>query len=244
MHFDQAEFEIRCEWGAKGVARLAPMSDVIIIVDVLSFSTCVEIATHRGAIVYPYRFNDASAKIFAQSVKAELADKRGGSRYSLSPTSLVSIDPGTRLVLPSPNGSSLSLAAGITPTLTACWRNCRAVALAAMNYGRQITVVPAGEQWSDGSLRPCVEDLIGAGAVMSHLSGHRSPEAQVAIAAYQSSQSDLKHLIRQCGSGKELIDRGFAQDVELASKLDVSDCVPTLTDGAYVGLPGGQSQIS
>lgn len=27
----------------------------------------------------------------------------------------------------------------------------------------QVSVVAAGKRWSDGSLRPCVEDLVGAG---------------------------------------------------------------------------------
>ncbi|MGL5074918.1 MAG: 2-phosphosulfolactate phosphatase, partial [Waterburya sp.] len=104
MNFDQIDFEVRCEWGKQGVLQLAPISDVIIIVDVLSFSTCIEIANSRGAIAYPYQWQDQSAKAFAQSVNAELADKRGSSSYSLSPASLISITPKTRLVLPSPNG--------------------------------------------------------------------------------------------------------------------------------------------
>ena len=37
MTFDQQEFDIRCEWGEQGVAHLAPISDVCIIVDILSF---------------------------------------------------------------------------------------------------------------------------------------------------------------------------------------------------------------
>jgi len=156
------------------------------------------------------------------------------SRYSLSPVSLIPISKGTRLVLPSPNGSSLSLATAATPTLTGCLRNCRAVALAAMNYGQRIAVVPAGEKWSDGSLRPSFEDLIGAGAIISYLEGSSSPEAQAAATAYRGVQQSLGCLIKQCGSGKELIDRGFEQDVELAAKLNISDCVPTLVDGAYV----------
>jgi 2-phosphosulfolactate phosphatase len=234
MSFDQSEFEVRCEWGEKGVLQLAPISDAIIVIDVLSFSTCIDIANSRGAIVFPYQWQDESVEAFAQSNNAEVAEKRGSSRYSLSPTSLLSISEGTRLVLPSPNGSSLSLAAAVTPTLTACLRNCRAVALAAMNYGRRIAIIPAGEKWSDGSLRPSFEDFIGAGAVISYLKGHLSPEARSAVAAYLGVHQPLEHLIEQCGSGQELIERGFKQDVDLASKIDVSDCVPTLVNGAYV----------
>jgi len=36
MLFDQSEYALRCEWGAQGVAQLAPISDVLIVVDVLS----------------------------------------------------------------------------------------------------------------------------------------------------------------------------------------------------------------
>jgi 2-phosphosulfolactate phosphatase len=103
-----------------------------------------------------------------------------------------------------------------------------------MNYGRRITVVPAGERWSDASLRPSFEDLIGAGAIVSYLRGSLSPEAQAAAAAYRGVQSTLGNLMKQCGSGRELIERGFEQDVDLAVELNVSDCVPTLIDRAYV----------
>lgn len=234
MNFDQANFEVRCEWGEKGVFQLAPISDVVVIVDILSFSTCIDIANSRGAIVFPHQWKDESAKLFAQSVDADVAEKRGSSRYSLSPASLLSIEPGTRLVLPSPNGSSLSLATGGTPTLTGCLRNCRAIALAAMNYGQRIALIPAGEKWHDGSLRPSFEDLIGAGAIISYLEGKLSPEAQLAVEAYRGIRQSLKHLIKQCGSGQELLERGFEQDVDLATEMNISDYVPTLVNGAYV----------
>jgi 2-phosphosulfolactate phosphatase len=106
-------------------------------------------------------------------------------------------------------------------------------ALAAMSYGRRIAVVPAGERWSDGSLRPSFEDFVGAGALLSYLEGNLSSEARSAIAAYQGIRESLGVLMKQCGSGKELIERGFEQDVNLASEIAVSDCVPTLINGAY-----------
>lgn len=234
MKFDQAKFDVRCEWGLQGVLQLAPISDVVIIVDVLSFSTCVDIVVGQGAIAFPYQWRDESASAFAQSMDAALAAKRGKGKYSLSPASLLSIPQGTRLVLPSPNGSTLSLATGATPTIAGCLRNAKAVALAAMSYGSKIAVIPAGERWGDHTLRPALEDLMGAGVVLSYLTGSLSPEAQLAVTAYQSMRQNLDLLIKQCGSGQELIEQGFERDVDLALQLNVSDGVPTLVKGSYI----------
>ena len=233
MLFDQSEYNIRCEWGEKGVALLAPISDAIIIVDVLSFSTSVEVATAQGALVYPYRWKDETANEFANSVEAEVADANNKRGYCLSPASLQGLPFGMRLVLPSPNGSSLSLSTGSTPTIAGCLRNCRSVAEFAMTRGANIAVIPAGERWDDGSLRPCVEDLVGAGAIISYLQGRLSPEARVARSAFEGASSNLIEQLERCNSGKEKETRGEAKDVLIASELNGSVCVPILIDGAY-----------
>jgi 2-phosphosulfolactate phosphatase len=62
MYYDQSEYDIRCEWGLNGVVNLGAMCDAVVIVDVLSFSTCVDVAVERGAVVYPYRWRDAQAE--------------------------------------------------------------------------------------------------------------------------------------------------------------------------------------
>lgn len=236
MFFEQAEFDIRCEWGERGVSVLAPISDVVIIVDVLSFSTSVAVAVAQGARVFPYRWKDERAAAFATSVQAELADlKRIPGKYSLSPQSLTHVSPGTRLVLPSPNGATLSLAAKATPVLAGCLRNARAVARAAQKYGTKIAVIPAGERWpEDQSLRPAFEDLLGAGAIISALSATLSPEALSAVAVFQGARSRLDEHLSRCSSGKELIEQGYADDVRLASQLNVSECAPVLIDGSFV----------
>lgn len=241
MYFDQQEFDVRCEWGERGVEVLAPISHVVIVVDVLSFSTSVDIAVGRGATVFPFSWKDDRAAEFAAAVRAELADaKRTPGRLSLSPESLLRIRPGARIVLPSPNGATLTVAAGPAPVLAGCLRNARAVALAAQRFGPKIAVIPAGERWpADHSLRPAFEDLIGAGAIISYLGGTLSPEATGALAAFQQVKTRLGEHLRQCGSGKELIARGFAEDVNLASQLDASDCAPLLIDGAYVRAGAG-----
>jgi 2-phosphosulfolactate phosphatase len=238
MIYDQSEFDLRCEWGPQGVAQLAPISDVVVIVDVLSFSTCVEIATNNGAIIFPYAMGDESVIDYAKSIQAELASHRqtlSTTGYSLSPKSLTEISAGTKLVLPSANGSFLTLHTGKTPTLAGCLRNCEAVARFAQTYGSKIAVIPAGERWKDdGSLRPAFEDLLSAGAILSYLHGSLSPEAEVAVVTFQTFQKDLLGYLQKSSSGKELIAKGFEADVEIASALNVSNCVPLFTENAYV----------
>jgi 2-phosphosulfolactate phosphatase len=232
-YFDQSDSAIRCEWGLHGVEALAPISDVVIIVDVLSFSTCVEIAVNRGATVFPYRWKDESAIEFAKQKNAILAGARGEGKYSLSPGSLVHIQPGERIVLPSPNGGTLTLATGTTPTLAGSLRNASAVAKYAKSLGTRIAVIPAGERWEDDSVRFAVEDFIGAGAIISALRGTRSPEAEAAMDAFENARRELPGALRRSSSGKELIGRCFPEDVEIASPLDVSTVVPVFRDGAF-----------
>ena len=235
MWFDQQAYDVRCEWGLHGVELLAPAADVAIIVDVLSFSTCVDVATRRGAVVYPARWKekDSAAAELARSVDGVLAGQRSREQVSLSPTSLMSIATGTRLVIPSPNGATLSATTGRTPTLTGCLRNASAVARRAQTFGTRIAVIPAGEQWPDGTLRPSVEDWLGAGAILAHLSGALSPEAASARSAFEAARSQLSSILRGCASGRELIEGGWDDDVEVSAALNVSDASPLLHDGAY-----------
>lgn len=234
MHWDQAEYDLRCEWGLAGVETLAPISDAVIIVDVLVFSTAVDIAVARGASVLPYRWRDRSAEAFAKSKGALLGTPRSAGGYSLSPPSLQSIPANTALVLPSPNGGTLCMMAGAAATFTACLRNCRAVAASARARGSRIAVVPAGEQWGDGALRPAIEDLIGAGAVLASLPGRPSPEAETAIAVFERFQESLYDALVRSTSGKELVARGFACDVEVAAEYAVSTAVPVMKEDRFV----------
>jgi 2-phosphosulfolactate phosphatase len=193
----------------------------------------VDVATARGARVHAC--DETAGREVAERTGAELAGHRGSdTRYSLSPCSLLGIAEGTHLVLPSLNGSALSSQVGAVPTLAGCLRNAEAVARAAAGQGTRISVIPAGERWPDGSLRPCVEDWLGAGAILSHLSGSLSPEARLARAAFQESRAELDRMLRESGSGRELRERGFGEDVTLAAQLDASATAPRLEDGAYV----------
>ncbi|ASO19140.1 2-phosphosulfolactate phosphatase [Actinoalloteichus hoggarensis] len=240
----QEHHRIRSGWGEAGLAALADDCAVVIVVDVLSFSTAVDVALGRGARVLPLRWRDERAAEAAAAAGATLAGPRGGAGWSLSPTSLHDLPAGRLLALPSPNGATLCAAAATrrVEVLVGCLRNASATAHRALESanGAPIAVIAAGERWGvdDGPLRVAVEDLLGAGAVIAALSGGTtagcSPEAAVAEASFLGCRDRLGALIADCTSGRELRDGGYAADVEQASRLDVSRCAPRLVDGVLV----------
>jgi 2-phosphosulfolactate phosphatase len=155
---------------------------------------------------------------------------------TLSPASLLGVEDGERLIMPSDNGSVISHAAFMSGLSVVAGSLRNASAVARWLDGRFATVglVPVGEQWADGAMRVCYEDLIGAGAIasrMAELGGETgmSPEVRAAAAAYRSRES-----FTAVPSGQELVGRGFAEDVRLAEELDADDVVPLLRDGRYV----------
>jgi 2-phosphosulfolactate phosphatase len=132
-----------------------------------------------------------------------------------------------------------TLATGAAVVLAGCLRNAAAIARAAAARGQRILVVPAGERWPDGSLRPCIEDWLGAGAILSHLPGDASAEARAAVAAYRELESEVPGALCSSLSGRELIERGYAGDVELAAEVGVSAAVPELDGGAFASARAG-----
>lgn len=262
MYYEQSEYDIKCEWGLKGIKALNDVSDVFIIVDVLSFSTCVDVALSRGAIVYPHFNRDEETIEYARQIGAEIAvsrkDDPEGKQYSLLLSSLMRIPKGTKLILPSPNGSAISFAVKNKPLICGCLRNAKAVADYVINNYKRISLIPAGEKWEDGSLRPALEDMIGAGAIISNLRGSLSPECLSVLAVFNSFKDNISDALKSSSSGKEhksvfdsfktglegalkisssgkeLIERGYEKDIEIASELNVSSCVPVLSDGGYI----------
>jgi 2-phosphosulfolactate phosphatase len=94
-------------------------------------------------------------------------------------------------------------------------------------------VILDGERWLEGSLRPAVDELLGAGAMIHHLTWHCSPEAQVARDAFRSAAHDLTRSIRDSISGRKFVGRGFLRGVDMALEVDVSECAPLLRNDAY-----------
>jgi 2-phosphosulfolactate phosphatase len=233
----QDDYEVRFEWGTAGTSALAGRARIVVVVDVLRFTTAVDAAVVCGAAVYPFRWRDPSAATFARSVGATLADHTDPTGLSLSPVSLSRLGPGDAVVLPSPNGSTCAVLAdkARASVVASCLRNAHAVAAWLNDSVRPVAVIACGEHWPDGSLRPCLEDLLGAGALISQLRGSRSAEAEAAAGVWEAARSgDIGAMLRTCGSGRELREKGRSDDVEYAGKVEASTAVPLLIGGRFV----------
>ncbi|HKN56025.1 MAG TPA: hypothetical protein VJX66_26250, partial [Amycolatopsis sp.] len=64
--WEQSDYDVRLEWGGEGVAVLGRECAVLIIVDVLSFSTTTDIVLGRGGRVLPVRWRDERAVLYAR----------------------------------------------------------------------------------------------------------------------------------------------------------------------------------
>ncbi|MDG4824114.1 2-phosphosulfolactate phosphatase [Asanoa sp. WMMD1127] len=255
----QQGYGVRFDWGPEGARRLAPGSAYAVVVDVLSFTTSVSVLVDAGTRVHPRAWHEAPP---ASDGGIPVATGRRSTTperpWSLSPAALRRAPRTPDLILPSPNGSAIAAAIQDHCGLVAgSLRNAAAVGrwLRAAGVGtpeRPLTVIAAGERWPDGSLRPAMEDLLGAGAVIAALRTGSpsprgtadlaaratadlttlSPEADLAARAYRAT-ADPRQAIMDSASGRELAAIGFADDVAVAVEIGASDTVPILRDGAF-----------
>lgn len=239
--FDQSSFHCRVEWGRRGARDAADRGDLVIVVDVLSFSSTVVTALNYGAIIYPYPPNlngkDFAGKIGAQYILGRSEAAKLGIP-TLSPVSFNQAHENKKYVLNSLNGAFCTWIASKVPALLiGSLINASSVARVANQLSTQanvnITVIPCGEQWNDvraneDTLRPSIEDYLGAGAILAELEGNKSPEAELCTAAFTHANQKISDLIWDCGSGRELREKGFAEDVRHCSQLNIFQTVPLL----------------
>jgi 2-phosphosulfolactate phosphatase len=252
--YEQDAADLRLEWGIDGVHALADCA-VLVVVDVLVFTTTVDIALGRGGRVLPLPWRDERAVEAAKAAGAMLTrsglagiERQSGLRadtghgWTLRPSSLTELPEGTFLAISSPNGATLSAAAAETgaTVLAGCLRNASAVAAAAADLAGDgaVGIVPAGERWRDTPdkrLRPGIEELLGAGAIADAVPGRRAPsaEAQLAALTYRAAGARVPELVAESVSGRELITAGVPADVRLASDVDASTVVPVLAEGVF-----------
>lgn len=249
----QQAYRVRFERGEHGALgllnRRPPDVEVAIVVDVLSFSTAVDVAVARDAQILPSRFKALEesaqlAKLYDAHLAVPRAQRSPESPYTLSPSTLDALPLGARLVLPSPNGARCVRAVydrRVPVVVVGCLRNATAVAAFARSRAGargSIAVIAAGERWSDGTLRPALEDDLGAGAILAALAPHdvsTSPEAHAAAQLFAALRDGLDAAVRDSVTGRELTESGYGDDVDRALEVDVSARVPTLRPDGFIG---------
>ena len=256
--FRQAGTGVRFDWGVTAAATLPGPASALVVVDVLSFTTAVSVATGRGIAIAPYPLGVAGAADLAERLGAALAvprrERSPAHPWTLSPGALLAAPPTHRLVLPSPNGSAIAAAVaggqggddpgertGGPAVVAGCLRNVTATAdwLVARGYGTDespVWLIAAGERWPGGSLRPALEDQLGAGALADALERagcSLSPEARAAARTFAGT-ADLLKAITSCASGCELLAMGFPDEAEIAAALDADDHASVMVGEMFV----------
>lgn len=212
--FDQSTYQVRLEWGTAGLARLAP-TDIVVVVDVLRFSSTVIDAVVSGTEVV-------------------LADAEGWSRNGAAVAAAAAPDA-TVLIGGVRNASAVARA---VQTLQERRQARTSVAIiAAGEADAEGTLRFAVEdQLGAGAIVLALSDR-GI--------DHTAPDAAVAAEGFRALRGALRHMIGASGSGRELAGGVEATTrIEAAglvptsttdaAALDAVDVVPVLRAGAFV----------
>jgi 2-phosphosulfolactate phosphatase len=234
---------IQLAWGRRGAQAAADRGDILVVIDTLRFSTAAT-AVHYGALIYPCPPDEALATALARRVGGQVAihslrqDRSTGLGFTLSPRSYLGIEPGTRVVLPSPNGSTCCrYGAQAAALFVGALVNAQAVVGAASHllsgdHRLGATILACGERWpvpdEEGVLRFALEDYLGAGAILSALPFAQTIEAEACAETFQAMRGNLEAVLWECESGQELRAKGLGEDVAYAAQLNLYDTAPVL----------------
>lgn len=206
--FDQHRYQVRHDWGVEGLRRLHP-ADVVVVVDVLRFSTTMTDAVARGESV---ALDESAHAVSLNGAAVAAAAGATGAVVLL--------------------GCLRNASAIAEAVLAEQKRRGERTSIAVIAAGE----LPTGR--AAGGLRFAVEDQLGAGAIIDALGGlgidHTSPESAAACEAFRGLRPAVRHLLTASGSGQELLDRGLRDEVLNAAAVDAASVVPVLRDGVFV----------
>ena len=207
--FDQSRYQIRFEWGVDGLERLAP-ADIVVVVDVLRFSTTV---TDRVAAGERVALDATAHAVSLNGARvAEWADAAGHRPVVLL-------------------GCLRNATAVARDVLAEQARRAARTSVAVIACGES-----AGRE-AGAPLRFAVEDLLGAGAIIDALGAlgidHTSPEAAAAGEAFRGLARASRHLLTSSGSGQELLSMERRAEVLAAAEVDATASVPVLRAGFF-----------
>ncbi|MFF7291608.1 2-phosphosulfolactate phosphatase [Microbacterium sp. NPDC008134] len=203
--FDQSTYQVRLDWGLAGLERLAE-SDVVVIVDVLHFSTRLADAVADGATI-------------------ELPEAATWSPDPVAPALAVTSAAGGATVLV----GGIRNATAVARTVQAIQEERQArtsVALIAAGErdGSNDVRFAVEDHLAAGAIIAALTDL-GI--------DHTAPDAAVAAEGFRALRRALGHLISASGSARDSAD---AEAVAAASRLDAVSAVPVFRDRVFTAF--------
>jgi 2-phosphosulfolactate phosphatase len=240
----EGAFVLHVLTGRDALAEHAGDDGAVLVVDVLRAGTTIACALHAGARgIIPVNTVEEALRLGAgldrtttllcgerESVRIDGFDL-GNSPAEMS-ASLVN---GKTLVLLTTNGAPVLAAAGSRRlTIAASFVTLRACAARAAAE-RRIVIVCAGS----GGLFS-LEDFVCAGLLVEEIVRESSVErilddgARLARETARTHGQNLPAMLRSSDHGRELVELGFAADLEIAADFDRFTFAPTLRDGRLV----------
>ncbi|MFS0734074.1 2-phosphosulfolactate phosphatase [Microbacterium sp. 1P10UB] len=211
--FAQSRYQVRFEWGTEGLDRLAP-ADIVVVIDVLMFSTAMTDAAARGIAV---GFDDDAvtgsangAPVAARAAESDALVLIGCLRNASAVAEAVLVEQRRR-----GERTSISLIAA----------------------GERD---PAGVRFAIEDLLAAgaIGDALSLRGV-----DHTSPEAALAIEAFRGLRGALRHLLTAGGTGQRLIAKNERGRVVSATTLDDLDVVPVRMDDGFRALGAGTADV-
>ncbi len=213
----------------------------VVVIDVLrATSTMVEALANGAKNIFAVATTDEAVKIATGIGRDQtlLAGERNcvrieGFDLGNSPLEMTEEKVGGRqLIMTTTNGTGALAAAGSARrVLVASLLNVDAVARELAEGDQEITLLCAGRE-----KRFALEDAICAGALALRLYkkvGQRRNWSDAALAAAQLARRYLpsvERTLRRVAAGRQLLELGFAADVEFCAQLDLHDIVPKYRD--------------
>lgn len=214
--FDQSSYQVRFEWGVAGLERLAP-ADVVVVVDVLRFSSTVTDAVASGRIV-------------------SLTDAGAWSRNGAAVAAAAAAAREATVLI----GSLRNAAATARAVLEIQNRRQQRTSVTVIAAGE---LTDAGDLrfavedlLGAGTIIAALSDLG---------TDHTSPEAAAACESARGLRRALRHLLTASGSAKEIAAGVQATakmqaagltptEPKAAAEVDATDAVPVLDGDEFV----------
>ena len=210
----------------------------VVVFDVLRATTSITAALAVGI---------KEIRVFGdlESARAAATEFQGpkllcGERHTLppegfdrgnSPGQYTPADADKTVILSTTNGTKAIVAARAAPLLlTGALVNAAAVAKRVVEAGRDVTLLCSG---SDGE--PSFEDLLGAGAVLTHIKSEReitygTDLARVAERLFAACRDDLPATLRETFGGHNIRRVHLDADIDFAAQVDAISVVGKVMD--------------